>query len=126
MKKSISILFLVTILLQSCVVYQKTPVSINEAYKRGSRVKIISKLGESYIFNGIYIKDSIYYGVEGDNLVRLDTAQISGIYLQDNKKSKNQTKVVSGGVPIVLVVVLTALAAVAAVVVTVWLISLIQ
>ena len=123
MKKVVSIFLLATLHFQSCVVYQKMPVPIKEAYERGSGVKIISKLGDRFIFNGIYVKDSIYYGVKGDNLVRLDTTQISGIYLQDNKKTK---KAKNRGKVVPIVVVVYVVAAVAAVLTVLWILSLFQ
>lgn len=112
MKKSVSLFLFATILLQSCVAYHSTPLPIDQAYERGGGVKIISKLGDRYIFNGIYLKDSIYYGVKGDELVRLDTAQILSIYLQDVKKSKNQTTVATKVVPPVVVIVAIVIGAV--------------
>ena len=120
-KRALIVLLIAFIFLHSCVVYQKTPVPIDEAYERGSGVKIIGKLGDRTIFNGIYVKDSIYYGVKGDNLVRLDTAQISGIYLQDNKKTK---KAKNAGKVVPVVVVVYVVAAVAAVLTVVWILSI--
>ena len=49
-------------LLQSCVVYQKTPVHLNEASDMG-KVKVITAVGETLKFKNIEQKDGMYYGV---------------------------------------------------------------
>jgi hypothetical protein len=89
-KQLISIALLVTILLQSCVVYQDTTVSINEAHNRG-KVKVKSNRGVSYEFSNIEMRDSIYYGVNKNGDIPLKTELITSIYLQDINKSKTQT-----------------------------------
>ncbi len=93
MKKSISIILLATILLQSCVAYQKTSVSLNEAYDRG-KVEVINNVGKSTRFTNIILKDSIYYGINSANRFveePLDSLNISAIYLQDIKESRINT-----------------------------------
>ena len=85
--QSISIVLLVTILLQSCVVYQKTSVSLNEAYDRGN-VKIKSTNGKNKKYTNIIMEDSIYYGVQDwHNKLPILPASIDSIYLKDKKKS---------------------------------------
>ena len=93
MKKSISIFLLATILLQSCVAYQKTSVSLNEAQNQG-KIKVATTYGTLMEFKNIYQKDSIYYGVAGTQEIRLDTTQVSAVYLQDIQESKKQTRIV--------------------------------
>lgn len=74
----------------SCHAYYGTSVSLNEAYDKG-RVKVKSTQGKRYWFTNIELRDSIYYGVNKQSDIRLETALIEGIYLQDNKKSKTQS-----------------------------------
>ena len=90
MKKSISIFLLVIILLQSCVAYQKTSVSLDEATNTG-KVKLIDTHGRVYQIINIEMQDSVYYGFIAKEKTVLYEAQFSGIYLQDKKKSKTQT-----------------------------------
>ena len=77
---------------QSCVVYQKTSVSLEEAYNSGrAKVKLINR--EPIYYEYIYLQDNIYYGKLA--LTRKGTPlyahQISSIYLKDFKKSELQT-----------------------------------
>ena len=95
-KQVISIALLATILLQSCVAYQSTSRSINEAKNMG-KVKVISTVGNNQSFKNIYLKDSIYFGLRGNQEIRLNPAEISGIYLKDYKKSRTQTNVLVVG-----------------------------
>ena len=108
-KQLISIVLLATILLQSCVAYQKTSVSINEAFEKGS-VKVISTDGGKKKYMNITMEDSIYYGFGTWGWVRLDTNYISKIYLEDIKKSKkNKSAVIAVTVTVVVLVVVVGL-----------------
>ena len=89
-KQSISIVLLATILLQSCVAYQKTSVSLEEAANRG-KVKLIHTDGTFLLFKNIEMQDSIYYGFINNIQRPLVESNFSGIYLQDKKKSEIQT-----------------------------------
>lgn len=103
-KQLISITLLATILLQSCVAYHSTSTSINEAKYMG-KVKVISTVGNNQSFKNIYLKDSIYFGMRGNKEIRLNPAEISGIYLKDFKKSRTQTNVLVVGIVTALGVV---------------------
>jgi hypothetical protein len=107
MKKSISIVLLATILLQSCVAYQKTSVSLNEATDRG-KVLLIDTHGSAYHLQNIEMEDSVYYGFIAKERTVLYEAQFSGIYLQDNKRSKTQTVIVVVGLVVIIGVLVVA------------------
>ena len=93
MKKSISIVLLATILLQSCVAYHDTSVSLNEAKDKG-RVRVSYTDGRDASFGNIIFKDSTYYGIPVPKHISekpLDSINIRAIYLKDIKKSKTQS-----------------------------------
>ena len=93
MKKSIAIILLATILIQSCVAYQKTSISLNEAYDRG-KVEVINNSGKKTHFTNIILKDNNYYGINSANRFveeSLNSINISAIYLQDKKATKQNT-----------------------------------
>lgn len=52
------------LLLQSCVVYQKTPVSLVEAAKQGNKTKITTRNQETFKYAYILRKDGVFYGVK--------------------------------------------------------------
>ena len=99
MKKSVSIVLLATILLQSCVVYQKSPVSITQAHNKGkvliidslnnkTKVNYINKVNESYCIPlGEYKK-----GTDGklEGMKQLDIDNIE-FYLRDSEASTLRT-----------------------------------
>ena len=89
-KKTIPYLLLVLMFTQSCVVYQKTPVPIDQAYNKG-KVKVVTTPGSKYVFKNIVLEDETYSGIEGKNKINIDTAQVAAIYLKDIKKSKTRT-----------------------------------
>ena len=99
MKKSVSLVLLATILLQSCVVYQKTPVPLSESYDKGN-VKVITKTDKKLQFNKIIQKDSLHYGFNRKKLKNdygefewveyreyIDESMIESIYLKNGTKS---------------------------------------
>ena len=96
--------------MQSCVAYQRSTVSINEAYNKG-RVRVTTTQGNKVRFSEILIKDNNYYGLRGTKLTRLDNGQILAIQLQDMKKSKSQTIGLIAGVVIVGAVITFAILA---------------
>ena len=105
MKKSISLLLLGMILLQSCSVYEKTSVSLDDAQNRGI-VKVMPTYGQKVYFKNIELKDSVYYGIamkDKNGISPLYQAQISSIFIKDLKKSKRLTTIVAIVVPVVIV-----------------------
>ena len=92
-KKTISVVLLAAIFLQSCVAYQKNPVSLHGARYLG-RVKITSINGDISRYKVIELQDSIYVGIKGKDVTPLDADQILNIQLQDVTKSKSQTSLI--------------------------------
>jgi hypothetical protein len=87
MKKSISIVLLATILLQSCAAYQKTSVPIHQTVGRGE-VKVKYNTGKEYKFKNIKLVDGEYYGVRSgfsssEHLMKIDNT-ISSFYLKES------------------------------------------
>ena len=105
MKKSVSFVLLATILLQSCVAYQKTSVSLNEAENKG-KVKVTTTLGDESEYDNIDFRNNGYFGTYAHGEISLDSAQISSIYLQDIMKSKHQTIITIVSVVIVIPILL--------------------
>lgn len=110
MKKLIAIFILVNILLQSCVVYQQTSVSIENSVLKGS-AKVINDSGHESQFKEIKYVDNNYFGVRkgysNEHLLKLDSTKISHVYLKDIKKTKNRKLWISLscfiGVPIAII-----------------------
>ena len=95
MKKSIPIFLLASILLQSCVIYSKTSIPIEEAIDGIKvRVKPTAVVGDNIRFKEIVFRDSVYYGIRGGVETPLYQDQIFGIYPQDKKKSRLITAIV--------------------------------
>lgn len=77
-------------LLQSCVVYNKIPVSVDEAIATKKRVKVYTTENETYEFNKLVKEEGILYGIKnihGSNKEiesRLELAQYVKKIDQDN------------------------------------------
>ena len=103
MKKIIPSLIFTLFLLQGCVVYQKTPVSVEDAVDKG-KVKLITEQGQKIKYKKIIQRDSIYYGYDLKKLKNVDgefewteityrlmEIEIESVHIQDKKKSTNRT-----------------------------------
>ena len=116
--KLIALLLSVSVLLQSCTVYQQTTVTLKEAAQLETKAKIITPSNESYNFSNIELIDGQFYGlalktskthrqlkdiiVSGfstkKNYVRinLEKFEFNQIYLEDVSKSRRQTGLLIG------------------------------
>jgi hypothetical protein len=83
------LVLLVLGLSQSCMVYQKVPITLEEAYDKGN-VQVVTNAGKAYEFRKIIIEDDIYYGVNRKSEISniaLDSKYISSIFLADKQKT---------------------------------------
>ena len=99
MKRQITIFILVNIFLQSCVVYQKSSVSVDDAVNKG-KVMVVNNEGKKiYLMNIIYEdgayfinEDGTYYGIwDNDQMVPMTSTDSSDFYLKDIKASSKRT-----------------------------------
>ena len=105
MNKSISLFLLVLILSQSCVIYQKNPVSISESTNKG-KVKIVRTNGEKvalksleYDFlNGTYW--GLRKGYSKDHRYKIDPTQVTEVYLIDKRDSRTASIILAIGIVI--------------------------
>ena len=83
MKKSLNLLLVFAIILvQSCVSYYPTSVSLYDAYETG-KVKVESTQGDTFFYSNIELVDGTYYGIKGKRRIQLDSAQLRSIQLVD-------------------------------------------
>lgn len=73
-------------LLQSCVVYHKTPSTLEEASELPVRAKVTDKQGEKARYRYIVLKDGAYYGV------KKESGEVVKIPLQVGELDKVQLK----------------------------------
>ena len=107
MMKSIILLLLAALLLQSCIAYQKTPVSLKEAENAG-KVKVVTAVDKKLTLKNIKLQGEVYYAEGGkhENMV-LDSAQIKAVFLKDLKKSKRRTWITTLGIGIPILLLVT-------------------
>ncbi len=92
---------------QSCVVYNKQSIPIDDAIGKG-RIKGISSINDRsvFVFKKCYFKDGMYYGIKGNTQTQLYPDQILAVYLKDVKRSKKTTLIVSlsfAAIPVLLI-----------------------
>lgn len=90
-KQSLAYFLLFTLFVQSCTIYQKTSVSLQDASQKNEFLKLKTTRGDKIIFDRIILVDSVYYGIKGNKKTELTPNQIEGIYLKDYTKTSRAT-----------------------------------
>ena len=91
----ISYLLVLFLLIQSCVVYQKTPLPIDQAVDKGW-VKVEIEEQPTLYYKNIVIKNGDYYGNFNGYITRVDTLIMESINMKDVKRSKRANIVLFG------------------------------
>ncbi len=98
------------ILLQSCQVYNKTSVSLEEASQTELRAKVISKDEEKLKYKRILSENQEYFGLKkkNGNWVKfpLEEQNIEELLLQDKKKSTWGNILLFIGIPLGMLLIL--------------------
>ena len=88
--KSIAWFLTALMLFQSCVVYHKTPTTLDNASRDLVRTKITNPNGESFTYKYITYEDGVYYGVNKASGKWIKTPldnRISNVYTKNNEAS---------------------------------------
>ncbi|WP_143542340.1 hypothetical protein [Robiginitalea sediminis] len=87
----------VCLLLQSCSIYRKTSISLEEAATSGTPVKIQRQDGRPLRFKAVEQRGDRYFGIPNSprkSQIPIDTAGISGVYPKNIKASRRVTTAV--------------------------------
>ena len=105
--KSITLFFIAIIMFQSCVGYQSTSISLEQAAKEQKRTKIRTSSNNKYYYEKIVLEEGQFYGIKklNKNMVKipLDTNEINDVYLQSKSKSSWMT-IVAIAIPVIALV----------------------
>ena len=100
MKKSVPLVLLATLLLQSCVLYQTTPIPLSESTNKG-KVKIVMTNGEKVALKHIEYDflNGTYWGLKKrysmDHRYKIDPTQVAEVYLISKHDSRTATFIVT-------------------------------
>jgi len=88
---TIALFFMATILFQSCVAYQKNPVSLQQAERSQERVKLKTSRNQTYFFERIVLEKEQFYGLQKEKreLVPIAIADpgTTQVFLRSKSKS---------------------------------------
>ncbi len=89
LKTLILSLSFILLLLESCSVYQKTPVTLEEAAKSGVKAKVEQKGQRDLYAKKIENKDGVYYAVQNNGAAptRLEENDVTAVRVLDKPKS---------------------------------------
>ena len=110
--KKITVILVVLMFFQSCVVYKSTSVSLDDASRTGTKVKLEKKNGKTVKFLRIVdSQDGHYHGIEKvDGVIvniPIEEENIEKVYLKDHTAST----IVTVAIPVVIVGVLVGVTA---------------
>ena len=71
--KSIAVFLSILLLLQGCVIYKKKPVTIDEAVKANTKVRIKTNDNQTLKFKKVEVENGIYYGLMNFKNKRIKT-----------------------------------------------------
>ena len=98
-------------LLQSCIVYQKNPVSLLQAEQSKERVKINTSSKQTYHFKQIALEEEHFYGLkkEKGEIVRIAISDYGAneVFLQSKSKS-TWTTIAVIAVPVITLAIIGA------------------
>ena len=107
--KTLAFFFLITILLQSCVAYQNTPVSLQQAEQSKKQVKVNTVSNQTYHFKQIVSEGNQFYGLKkkkGEVVkIALQDNAYNKVYLHSKRKS-TWTTIAAISVPVITFVIL--------------------
>ncbi|MCG2609933.1 hypothetical protein LZZ90_00255 [Flavobacterium sp. SM15] len=93
--KTISFLLAIVFLFQSCKAYHSVPVSLEEASKANTLVKITTLNNKKIIFKRVEKNNDIYYGLQNTNKgvtrIQLNEATIEKVRVLNKRKSNTLT-----------------------------------
>ena len=99
----IALIFSITMLFQSCKVYYKDSVTLEQAVNEHKRTKVETVTKQTYKFQAISFENDQYYGikrVKGTNVKTLiDKSNISKVVLEN----KTMSTILSIGFPVVII-----------------------
>ena len=103
----VALILVVIMLLQSCTVYKKTSITLNQAVQNESKVKVKTK-SENLKFNRIGIENGNYYGVkkiQGEMIkIPLDIKTVMSVKEKNESASTIATVLVVTGSVIAIIV----------------------
>jgi PBP1b-binding outer membrane lipoprotein LpoB len=109
--KIIALFFTALILLQGCVAYQNTSVSLEQAVQEQKPAKVNTIPNETYYFNQIGFEDGQFYGlkkVKGETVkIPIDNNEVYKVFLHSKSKS-TWTTIAIIAVPVITLAILAA------------------
>ncbi len=86
-----SCILIIAILCQSCVVYHKTPVTLEQAVQENTKTKILLEDGRVEKFNSITFKDQQYFGARKTSFdqvsIPINVNAVSEVRVKNEKAS---------------------------------------
>ena len=111
--RTIAFFFITMMILQSCIAYQKTPVSLLEAERSKTLVKVNTISNQTYRFKQIVLEEEQFYGLkkEKGEIVRIAIHNnvANKVFLHSKSKS-TWTTIAVIAVPVIALAILGAAA----------------
>ena len=102
--KVVAIFFVTLMLFQSCTVYKSASVSLDEASKSNTKVRVVKTNGEKVKYSRIVVlNDGQFYGVQKANRLSNNIPINQDDIVRLNLKNRKSSTILSIGIPVVII-----------------------
>ena len=115
--KTIALFLTALMLFQSCVVYHKTPTTLEKASREQVKTKVTKTNGDIFKYKFITYEDGVFYGVNVDSggvqesietaRTPLNEVDVDGVFLK-NKSASTWVTILSFAVPVLTIAIISA------------------
>ncbi len=108
--KPITWLLAVMMAIQSCTVYKSTPLTLEQAVQKESKVRITTNSNESFKYKKIVFEDGKYYGVQRFTREKFRVHINEDLVKSIDEINITQTTVLNIGIPLAIIGVIVGVA----------------
>ena len=103
MRKGLALIISFILIIESCSVYKSTPVSLQEAVQKNTKVKLITKENEKLKFRYLVKDDNTYYGISKQGGAKVKTPIDENLVSTIRLKDKTMSTILTIAFPVVMI-----------------------
>ena len=104
-------LLAIMMIFQSCTVYKSTPITLEQAVQKESKVRIITNSNKTFVYKKIIVDEGKYYGVDRIKGKKINIPVNQDLVKSINEKNETLSTVLSFGIPLVIIGAIVVIAA---------------
>ncbi len=102
--RPIAWLMAIAMIIQSCTVYKSTPLNLEQAVQKESKVRITTNSNKTFVYKKIVIDEGKYYGVERIKGKKINIPINEDLVKSIQIRNESLSALLSVGIPIAVIV----------------------